>query len=322
MDSLKEWLAGFAGRRVLVVGDLMLDEQIHGSVERISPEAPVPVVEITGHVYVPGGAANVAANMAALGAAVTLGGVVGDDGQGLQLQALLEQRGITARLEKAPGRPTITKTRVVAHGQQMIRLDRENRAPLEEAVQERVFQGFAASIGEAAAVVISDYGKGLLGAALLQRMMAESARRRVPVVVDPKGTDFARYRGASVITPNTREALRAASVLGGETLSVEEAARRLTALLPETSLLVTRGEEGMSLFAPGGPRVDIPALARQVYDVTGAGDTVVAVLGVALAAGAPLQVAARLANHAAALAVSKLGTATVSLHELQGLFET
>jgi len=169
--------------------------------------------------------------------------------------------------------------------------------------------------------VISDYGKGLLSEPLLPQMLAAAKTKRIPVVVDPKGTDFARYAGAKILTPNTKEALRAASVLGEETASVEEAGRRLMRLLPDTDLLVTRGEEGMSLFERGKARLDIPAVARQVYDVTGAGDTVAAVLALCLAAGATLESAARVANHAAALVVSKVGTATVSVEELERALE-
>ncbi len=310
-------VSAFSGKRVLVVGDVMLDEFVWGDTYRISPEAPVPVVHVGRRTFVPGGAANVAANVVSLGGEAVLGGVVGADAAGEALRQALAERGVSAEgLLADPNRPTTTKTRILARGQQVVRVDTEKRAALDAALEAEFTAWAEQALGRADACIVSDYNKGLLSEALLRRVLAAAREAGVPAVVDPKGKDYARYRGATVVTPNTAETAEAAgSDVGGEE-GLLRAARQLQAVLGGGALLVTRGSQGMSLFEPGVEPVHIPATAREVYDVTGAGDTVTSTLALALAAGQPLALAARLANHAASLVVGKAGTATVTQDEL------
>ena len=316
MQQFLDLIGRFAGRRIVVAGDVMLDELIEGSAERISPEAPVPVVEVTACRYMPGGAANVAANAAALGAHVTLFGLAGADPNAKMLRAALRDAGVTPELISDRSRPTVTKTRIVAHGQQIVRVDREDRRPISPDLAEQLVNRIGASLEHAEALVLSDYAKGILSKQVLEAVIGSARRRGVPVVVDPKRDDFLAYAGASLLTPNQREVLRASGAT-----SVDEAGRRLLEQFGDgTALLVTRGEEGMSLFRHAHDPVHIPTAAREVYDVTGAGDTVAAVLALCLATGADLETAARLANHAAGLAVAHRGTAAVTARELLGQF--
>jgi rfaE bifunctional protein kinase chain/domain len=312
-----EALERMAGSRVLVVGDLMLDEYVWGDVRRISPEAPVPVVEVRGRTHVPGGAGNAAAGVAALGARAELAGVVGEDEEAGRLLRALAERGIgCSGVVSVAGRATTTKTRIVAQSQQVVRTDSEERAPLPSSVDQQLRSWAAAEIGGAGAVVLSDYAKGVVSTSLAEAIIGLARERGCAVVVDPKGHDYAKYRGATVLTPNVHEAERAAHHPVETYEDVLVAARRLSEALDGTTLLVTRGAEGMLLVSDDGV-VDVPAEAEDVYDVTGAGDTVVAVLAVALAAGAELAEAVRLANAAAGIAVSKVGTAAVTLDELR-----
>lgn len=308
----------FPGRRLLIVGDFMLDHFVRGRVERISPEAPVPVVQVAQESFVPGGAGNVAANLAALSARVSVLGVVGEDEAGLRLRRDLEGRGVDVRhLLADPGRPTTLKVRVIAEHQQVVRFDREVRGPLPRALRERALQALQDEAARADGVILSDYGKGLLAPELLGVAVAAARRRGLPVVVDPKVEHFQKYRRVTCLTPNLAEAW------GGMRLApqaseaaVEDLGGRILRRLRSDSLLITRGEKGMSLFADG--RVaHIPTTAREVFDVTGAGDTVAGVLTLALAAGARPLEAAVVANAAAGLVVAKLGTATVTLRELK-----
>jgi rfaE bifunctional protein kinase chain/domain len=302
---------------VLVVGDVMLDEYIWGDVRRISPEAPVPVVEVRGRTHVPGGAGNTASGVVALGAQAELAGVVGQDEEGQRLLDALAAGGIgCGGVVAVSGRTTTTKTRVIAHSQQVVRADIEERAPLPESVEEGLLAFAEAEIDRAGAVVLSDYAKGVVSPAVAHGIIRLARAHGRPVVVDPKGHDYAKYRGATVLTPNIHEAERAAHHPVDTYEDVLVVARRLAESLDGTALLITRGAEGM-LLASGERVLDIPAEAQDVYDVTGAGDTVVAVLAVALAAGAELEAAVRLANTAAGIAVSKVGTAAVTLDELR-----
>jgi D-beta-D-heptose 7-phosphate kinase/D-beta-D-heptose 1-phosphate adenosyltransferase len=307
----------FGATRLLVVGDCMLDCTIHGRVARISPEAPVPVVESTTTSYAAGGAANVALNAARMGADVALVGVIGDDEEGRRLCRLLEAEVDVTGLVADPRRPTTTKTRVVAHAQQVVRVDRESREPVDEALAARLTR-LAGDVAAVDAIVVSDYAKGVVTPDVARPVVQLALRRGLPVIVDPKSLD-GRYAGATVVTPNKHEA---AAQVGGRMGDAddEDVLARAAALLLDRhgfgAVLVTRGADGMTLFEPDATTA-IPAHAREAYDVTGAGDTVVAVLALGLAAGGSLADCARLASAAAGIAVGKLGTATVLPAELR-----
>jgi D-beta-D-heptose 7-phosphate kinase/D-beta-D-heptose 1-phosphate adenosyltransferase len=301
----------FSKARLLVAGDLMLDRYWHGGTSRISPEAPVPVVRVNGVEERAGGAGNVALNIAALGGRVDLLGFCGRDEAGDSLIALLERANIDCAIERVAGLPTITKLRVLSRHQQLIRLDFEEGFQVVDSG--RLAAAFAAKLERADGVVLSDYGKGTLHGV---RRLIEVARAALkPVLVDPKGTDFDRYRGATLITPNRGEF----EAVVGRCRDDEELAGKGHALLERLefeALLITRGDEGMTLVQADGKTLHLPAHAKEVYDVTGAGDTVISVLAAALAAGADLPEATALANLAAGVVVGKLGTASVSVEEL------
>lgn len=304
-------LPDFSNGRVLVVGDVMLDRYWHGSTTRISPEAPVPIVKVEGDEFRAGGAGNVALNAASLGARAELIGLVGRDEAARLLRERLEGGGVACRLLEAPQHPTVTKLRVISRHQQLIRLDFENSfADLDSVGIEDAFDG---ALGGAGAVVLSDYGKGTL--ARIEALVARAREQGIAIVVDPKGTDFARYSGATVITPNLAEFEAVVGPCADETtlLARGEALRDELAL---DALLITRSERGMTLLQQGKPPLTLPTQARDVFDVTGAGDTVVAVLGAGLASGLALPEATALANLAAGVVVGKLGTATVTTAEL------
>lgn len=300
--------------RILVVGDLMLDRYWHGVTERISPEAPVPVVHVRDIEQRPGGAGNVALNLAALGASAALVGVTGDDDAAGDLARILGSAGVECHFLRQAGVATITKLRVISRHQQLIRLDFEDGLP---GLQARDLLPLCMSqIGQAALVVLSDYGKGALRE---PRVLIDAARSMGrPVFVDPKGRDFSLYRGASIITPNLAEF----ETVVGECADPDDMVRRGEALLAECgidALLITRGADGMTLVVPGEPPVHLPAHAREVFDVTGAGDTVIAAIAAGVAGGLPLPEAMALANLAAGIVVGKLGTATASRAELRQL---
>lgn len=303
-------LPDFAKARVLVVGDVMLDRYWFGDVNRISPEAPVPVVLVRRVEERPGGAANVARNIAALGGRVSLLAVIGDDEAGKALEGLLTGSGVDAVLHRDAELSTTVKLRVVGHQQQLLRIDFE-RAPSKEALAEKLGE-YERLVDEADAVVLSDYGKG--GLAHVTRMIELARAHGKPVLVDPKGSDYARYRGATVLTPNRSEFREVAGRWTDEA-DLAARARKLRADLDLEALMVTRSEEGMSLFTAADSRHE-PTRAREVYDVSGAGDTVIATLSLMVAAGASLASAMRVANHAAGIVVGKLGTAVVHREEL------
>jgi D-beta-D-heptose 7-phosphate kinase/D-beta-D-heptose 1-phosphate adenosyltransferase len=312
-----ELLARMGGRRVVVVGDLMIDEWIWGRVSRISPEAPVPVVSVTNHSFTLGGAGNVAHNMRALGAAVAFVGVVGDDAEGERARALLDEIAVdSSGLMVVRDRPTTRKTRIVAHSQQVVRADWESRAPLGAADRAAAVERVAAAIDAADAVVLSDYGKGFLS-----REVVEAALACPLVIADPKPENVAIFAGVNCIAPNVSEAARATGIAIVDDASLERAGRALLDQLGCHDVIITRGEAGMSLFGRDGERADIPSVARSVFDVSGAGDTVVAVLTLALAARIPIETAMQLANFAAGAVVEKLGTATASPAEIIALLE-
>jgi rfaE bifunctional protein kinase chain/domain len=297
--------------RILVVGDVMLDRYWFGEVSRISPEAPVPVVKVERVEERPGGAANVARNCAALGGKVTLLSVVGADEAGQALARLLAASDIDASLHEDAQLNTTVKLRVLGRQQQLLRIDFEN-SPAHEVLQAKLAE-FGQRLAECDAVILSDYGKG--GLAHIGEMIALARKAGKPVLVDPKGEDYARYAGVSVITPNRAE-LRQVIGRWRDEADLERRAQQLRDHLDIGALLLTRSEEGMSLFTPAGT-VHEPAVAREVYDVSGAGDTVIATLAVMMACGSPLAEAMTLANRAAGVVVGKLGTATCSLAELK-----
>jgi D-beta-D-heptose 7-phosphate kinase/D-beta-D-heptose 1-phosphate adenosyltransferase len=308
-----------AGRRVVVVGDLMLDTYLVGEVRRISPEAPVPVLEVAESTSRPGGAANTALNIAALGGRPALVGVVGADAEGAQLIALLEGEHVRAdAVLRDAARPTTHKTRIVARSQQIVRIDRELRRPVPPALEEQLCAAVDAAMDDADACVLSDYQKGLLTRRLCERAIAAAARRGCPVVVDPKGQDFSPYRGCTVVTPNTHEVEVATGCAAEGDDAVVQAGSRLLESLDGAAILVTRGAAGMTLLRRGQPPRHLSTAAKAVYDVTGAGDTVVGTLALGLAAGLPLERAVDLANRAAGVSVGKMGASTVSPAEIIG----
>jgi D-beta-D-heptose 7-phosphate kinase/D-beta-D-heptose 1-phosphate adenosyltransferase len=301
----------FSELRVLVAGDAMLDEYWFGDTGRISPEAPVPVVMTRASEQRPGGAANVALNLAALGARTTLVSIVGNDERGKHLSHLLERSGVRCRFVRSPSLPTVHKLRVLARNQQLIRLDSEQSLAPAASDLGRVF---ADALAHADVVVLSDYAKGTL--ALVADLIARARHAGLPVLVDPKGRDFARYRGATLLTPNQSEFEAVAGGWADERDFLRLGAA-LRAELDLEALLVTRGERGMALFVEREPPVVLPAEAREVFDVTGAGDTVIALMGAALGAGLEAAQAAELANLAAGLVVAKIGVASVTRAELR-----
>jgi D-beta-D-heptose 7-phosphate kinase / D-beta-D-heptose 1-phosphate adenosyltransferase len=313
----------FNNAAILVVGDIMLDRYIWGKVRRISPEAPVPVVQVQRTTETLGGAGNVAFNLVSLGCRVTAVGVCGDDAAGRALSALLNEKGITDRLVMDDLRPTITKTRVMSQKQQMLRMDEESIQPLAPQVAEKVRIAVLEALPSSDTVVLSDYGKGLFANdAFVQEIIAAARQQGIPVLVDPKGTDWQRYRGANGITPKTAELEAVVGVTIEETEEqLISSARQIRSGLDLDWLLVTRGALGMCLIDPQNESVLIPAQAREVYDVSGAGDTVIATLAAAMATGIPLVEAARTANLAAGIVVGKLGTQPILSSELLNAIE-
>lgn len=311
-------VASLAGRRLLVIGDVMLDEYVSGDATRVCPEAPVPVVEVASRWCVPGGAANAAANAAALGGAVVLGGVVGGDQAAADLGKAVRAAGVDpAGFVPDPSRPTTVKLRVLARGQQVIRADTESRAPLAAAVSDLLAGWAGRAVAAADAVLLSDYGKGVLADGLAARVIEAARRAGRPVVVDPKRSDPTRYHGATVVKPNLGELGDLAGHPVRTPGELVAAGRRVADALPGTAVLVTRGADGMALFRSGEVPLALPAgPARRVFDVTGAGDTAAATLSMALAAGLPVEAAARVANAAAGVVVSKVGTAVAGPAEL------
>lgn len=302
----------FQHARLLVIGDVMLDRYWHGSASRVSPEAPVPVVQVTNREDRPGGAGNVALNIAALGSAVRLVGVVGDDETGLELLSRLKAAGVYCDFLQSEEKPTITKLRIISQHQQLIRLDFEKAFEASDIIG---LQDKAKSlVDDSQVMVLSDYGKGALQDIIDLIDLGRS--RNIPIIVDPKGSDFTKYRGATLITPNLTEF---EAVVGGSDNEDELVNKglRLVRELNLEAILITRGEHGMTLIRPNSPELHLPARAQEVFDVTGAGDTVISVLAASMAAGDGLADATALANLAAGLVVGKLGTAAISGPELR-----
>jgi len=307
----------FPKTRVLVIGDVMLDRYWWGDVTRISPEAPVPVVRLQSDTYVPGGAANVAMNAAGLGSHTILCGLVGDDAESRSLNEGLMKAGISPKhLIVSEHRPTNVKTRVVAHSQQVVRVDRETTSSLTASESEKMIGKLSEVMNDIDVVLVSDYAKGTLSTNILASVFSLAESFKKPVVVDPKGKDYSKYRGATILTPNRREAAEACNLEVDTPELVAQAGRRLLVDLDLDAILITESEHGMTLFERGRDSSHFEAASKEVYDVTGAGDTVIATLGVALAAGAELFEAARLANLAAGLVVQQVGTAPIKKEDL------
>ena len=302
----------FQHARLLVIGDVMLDRYWHGQASRVSPEAPVPVVKVGNREDRPGGAGNVALNMAALGSAVRLVGIVGNDETGLELLSRLNAAGVYCDFLQSADKPTITKLRVIGQHQQLIRLDFEQEF---EAADIIGLQGKVKSlIGDSQVMVLSDYGKGALQETA--NLIELGRSKDIPIIVDPKGTNFEKYRGATLLTPNLSEFEAVAGYSNNEEEFVNKGLRLVKDLNLE-AILITRGEHGMTLIRPDSPELHLPARAQEVFDVTGAGDTVISVLAAAMAAGNGLADSTALANLAAGLVVGKLGTAAISGPELR-----
>lgn len=316
--TLADILKRFPGQRIVVLGDVILDSYWWGQASRLSPEAPVPVVRRQRTTLQPGGAGNTAANLAALGARVTLFGVTGTDSHASDLRGALSAAGVdTGRLTADAARPTTTKTRVIAAHQQVVRVDLEETAPIAEDLAATVLAGFKQEIDTASAIVISDYAKGFLTPHLLQSVLGGARRAGKRVYVDPKGADLARYQGAFLLKPNRLE-LSLLTGLPADTHSeVLAAGAELAGKMPGTHILVTEGPEGMTLFQETQPPVHVASTPQQVFDVTGAGDTVLAVIAMAVTAGASSAQAMQLAAEAAGIAIGQMGSVAVTLGDLE-----
>ncbi len=303
--------------KIMVVGDLMLDRYWWGSVDRISPEAPVPIVKLRRTSAAAGGAANVAANIAGLGGQAVLVGITGADAEGESLRNVLDEvANVDLRAIAVNSRPTTVKTRIIAHDQQVTRLDHENTEPITGADEAAVLEQVLGLIGSVDAIVVSDYAKGLLTDDILSGLIAAAGVQGKMVFVDPKGKDYSKYRGATMVTPNIHEAADACGLSIDDPGLVSSAGWRLLSELDLAASLITEGANGMTLFEANGPSTHMNAFARKVYDVTGAGDTVIATLAVAAASGNTFADSADLANIAAGIAVGQIGTAVVSGDEV------
>lgn len=317
LRALQRHIQRFPQAGVLVIGDLILDHYIWGKVSRISPEAPVPVVQVHSESLQLGGAANVYNNILALGGKADICGVVGTDEGG---RCLLKELGVRRQGRGGvvidPGRPTTRKTRVIAHNQQIVRYDVERRSDIKQPIQRRIIRYVESRLREISCLVVSDYAKGVVTLPLMTDLTRLAALRRIPIIVDPKVEHFSYYKGVTVVTPNHLEAGQAAGVQADDDRSITEAGEVIRQRLGCSAVLITRGEQGMSLFEADGASWHIPTMARQVYDVTGAGDTVVGTLALALATGASMRDGALLANQAAGIVVGVVGTATVTAGQL------
>jgi len=317
IDRISKISSNFGKATILILGDIMLDEYLYGAVTRISPEAPVPVVEISNEQVRLGGAANVANNIRSLGDEPYLVGVVGEDEASIKLSQLLKEKGISRDyLVNDSERPTTIKTRIIAHSQQVVRADREDTREITGDLEKRILDKFNMVADRIKAVIISDYGKGVITASLLEKIIPACRNKGIFVAVDPKETHFLNYKKVSLITPNHHEAGFAA----GKRIKTDEDLNAVGKLLLDKlqtdSILITRGEKGMALFNANGEVDYFPTVAKKVFDVTGAGDTVIASFVSAVAAGATLKEAAVISNCAAGVVVGEIGTATVTLLQL------
>ncbi len=322
-DRAEKIIRGFHGRRLLVLGDLMLDRYIWGKARRISPEAPVPVVEVERESVHLGGAGNVARNVVSLTAQAMLIGVIGDDATGDRVVEELRALGIGLEgLVRDARRPTTLKMRIIAHQQQIVRADWESRSPLSDAMARRVLDLARDHLEAAEGLIISDYEKGTVTPSLLRPLLAEAHRVGVPVLLDPKVRNFRFYSPVTILKPNQREAEHITGIELVDEEAVLLSGRRMMEHVHCDYLLLTRGEKGMTLFSREGAVHHIPTVAREVFDVTGAGDTVMAALGISFVSGASALESAVLANYAASVVIAKVGTATVTPAELRHALAT
>ncbi len=312
----------FSQIKVLVVGDVMLDQYWWGSVNRISPEAPVPVVRLDKTTHSAGGAANVAANIAGLGAIPVLVGIIGNDKEAELFPEVLSKTNVSSEhLVKIDSRPTTVKTRVVAHSQQIVRLDQESSAPLSADDERFVIEAVERLIGDSSIVILSDYAKGVISETVANKVIKLAKSRNIKILVDPKGKDYSKYRGATLLTPNKKEAAEACKLEeNGQTL-VETAGLQLMGDIETDAIIVTQGEDGLTVFENDQRPLHLNARTRDVYDVTGAGDTFIATLAVMLGAGETLANAADLANQAAGVVVEQIGTTAITIEGLQNALE-
>ena len=316
-----EFLTRIEGKKVLVIGDLMIDEYVWGGVTRVSPEAPVPIVGVTSETLRPGGAANVANNILSLKGKVELCGVLGDDQMGRWLKGDMEKKGTGIRgIISVLGRPTTVKTRVIAHNQQVVRVDKEVTHPLDQKDEKLLLASAQSFLSECGCVVISDYAKGVITPTLTREIVSMAGEAGVPVAVDPKVQNFTTYRGVTVLTPNLFEAAAGAGMVIDSMDALVEAGQRIVAKLGCAYLIITRGDQGMTLFSGKDEVTHIPAFGRRVFDVTGAGDTVISTLSLAMAAGLPMTDGAYLANVAAGVVVGEVGTVAISVEQMQARF--
>lgn len=316
--KLEGYIQRFSRAKVLVLGDLILDHFIWGKVNRMSPEAPVPVVHVESESLCLGGAANVYQNIVSLGGQADLCGVIGsDEGGHALLKALSVYRRNRGGVVIDAARPTTRKTRVIAHNQQVVRFDIEEHSDLVSATERKVLRYVLSRLSEITCLVISDYAKGVVTASLMQGIAEAASRHKIPVFVDPKVEHFSRYQGVTVMTPNHLEAYQAAGVVGNTNPSIDEIGQMLQKTTRCQAVLITRGEQGMSLYQDKKKAVHIPSKARQVFDVTGAGDTVVSTMALAVSTGASFRDAAFLANQAAGVVVGMVGTASLTQEQLK-----
>jgi len=317
-NSLKKLLGQMSKAQVVVAGDLILDSYVWGRVKRISPEAPVPIVDVDDMDFRLGGAANVAAGVAALGAEVKVLGIVGDDMHGRELVSLIEGLGISSGgIVVDEDRPTTLKTRVIAHGQQVVRYDREVCDAPRRSIEKKLTGVLTEAVSKKSILILSDYDKGVFRGGFASKVIKSSDQLGVKVAVDPKVDNIKRFAGAYVITPNHSEAGRIAGFSIISDKDVERACKSLITKLRCENVLITRGKSGMSLCRAGKSTAHVPTIARQVFDVTGAGDTAIAVLAAAIAAGGSIEEAMWLANAAGGVTIGKVGTATVDIHEIE-----
>ena len=316
-EQLRRIIANFKRAKILVIGDLILDEFIWGEVSRISPEAPVPVVWVNSESFMPGGAANVANNIHAFGAEVLICGVIGDDERGRTLTDELRRKNIDVEGIVIDGeRPTTLKSRVIAHHQQVVRIDREKIDEIDDNIIGQVITFLKEKICDVQAVLIEDYGKGLIVPKLIQEVVNLAQKHKVIVTVDPKENHFSFYQNVTLITPNHHEAAKAAGRQIKSEQDLEEAGRIILEQEKSQAVLITLGEEGMRLFENGQKSLHIPTVAQEVFDVSGAGDTVISAATVALASGSSMLEAAHISNYAAGIAVGKVGIAVTTQEEL------
>lgn len=318
LSELQGFIDNLENKKVLVFGDIMLDRYLHGDTTRISPEAPVPVVQIEAHRLLMGGCGNVARNIKYLGGKVSLVSVCGDDNAGNILNGICRQEAIDAYIHSVPGRKTTTKNRIIARHQQVLRYDEEDLMSLPGDVEDEIFAQLEELIAEHDVMILSDYGKGLINEGFVQSLQAAVQRSNpdIKIIVDPKTPNYPLYKGAYLLTPNTKEAAEATGMPTGSVLEIRAAGRYLMQTLGLKHLLTTLGAQGMALFMSPEDICHIPTTAKEVFDVTGAGDTVIGVIGLCLAAGTPLLASCIIANYAAGLVVGEVGAASVTRDEL------